>query len=526
VALVTLVALGLRVWQLQENLRIFVDEANFAAAVGLPLATNDVDLLVPMSSQIAFPWLYPYLQSFWVELFGRNLVGLRLLSAIIGALTIPALYWFMRSFADKATSFVAIILLATFPPHIHFSRLGMNNIADPLPGTLMLAFFLWGLRTSRPRYFALAGAFLGLTQYFYEGGRLLYPPLMIGFSVVLILLQPRKARQILPGIGLTFLLGLIIGLPIYYTLIGNNIPLTTRMDLVAVDGTGWQGSLTTIITDPQWRLTFLDKIRAAFFHFIKYPDQSGFYGGETPLLLSFMLPFFLIGVATLVRQLRHPVSLLLLLWLIATIAGNGLVRDSIHSTRYVVAIPALVVVTSIGIGYALPLIGRSIPAMPIASGSVAMLALAIVLGFGQINYYGREHLPYVNVQLRDRGTPDYVDAIFRALNFPKNTQIHFLSEFWIDGASAAGVAGFMAPYEHQLVPNIVSNVSLEYLQALPQDVDHAFFIERGFEETLAPLISQVFEVESLGGTPFDIPENRDFLLYYFHASPAAEGEQG
>src|SRR5690606_27829994 len=120
------------------------------------------------------------------DILGHNLTGLRIFSAVFGTLTVPALYLLARELFDRRTALLAALLLATFPPHIHFSRLGLNNIADPLFGVLALAFLVRGLKRGGLRDYALSGVMLGLTQYFYEGGKLLYP-LLFGAWLLLAL---------------------------------------------------------------------------------------------------------------------------------------------------------------------------------------------------------------------------------------------------------------------------------------------------------------------------------------------------
>jgi hypothetical protein len=67
----------------------------------------------------------------------------------------------------------------------------LNNIADPLFGTLAFAFIGRGLLHGRRTDFAIGGAMLGLTHYFYEGGRLLYMPLALAWIAACLLFTVR-----------------------------------------------------------------------------------------------------------------------------------------------------------------------------------------------------------------------------------------------------------------------------------------------------------------------------------------------
>ena len=268
----TAIALFLRFWQLDQALRLFVDELNFSDVVREFWDTPNVPLLEPMSSIAAFPFVYPYLQSHGIELFGRNLAGLRAASAVVGALTIPAVYLMAKTLFDRKTALIAALLLATFPPHLHFSRLALNNIADPLFGTLGIAFVARGLMSSRRVDYALGGALLGLTHYFYEGGRIIFIPVVsLWLAGLLIMWGPRLRWRNWLIVGLT---ALVVGLPIYYTLTAIDRPYAARLvnNHTALGANYWSNLLTSGFYDDHIRmrvihpfLTYIQAIEGSFF---------------------------------------------------------------------------------------------------------------------------------------------------------------------------------------------------------------------------------------------------------------------
>jgi hypothetical protein len=364
----------------------------------------------------------------------------------------------------------------------------------------------------------MAGVCLGLSQYFYEGGRLLYPMVFLAWGSALLIVY--RSQQLLKGLLITLAVGVFVGMPIYYTLIGNELPLTTRMDITSIEGQGWETTVLDMLFNSERRDTFNRQASVALLHFFKYTDQSLFYGGDTALLLAVIMPFFFLGGAILINKPFHPASLLLIAWIAATIIGNGLVRDSDHSTRFVVVFPALVILASLGIRYILPMPFKLIPKhwvsrLPNLFVSSLLIVLTIVIAGEQIRYYWTVHLPNFNVQIRDFGTPDFNDAIYRSLDFPEGTQIHFISERLVDGSQINGIAGYLAPDRYLFVTHRIEDITTEYLETLPRDVDYAFYVERGYEESVLALINQYFVTDEAQMTPFaEVPENKDFLLYY------------
>lgn len=120
-------------------------------------------------------------------IFGPSVWSLRLVSAIIGLLTILGLYLLtlemfqgstLKHFSFRGlTSKRAVALLASFFLaisfwHLNFSRIGFRAILLPLILTFSFYFLLKGFRTKTLRDFILSGLFFGLGFYTYIPFRL------------------------------------------------------------------------------------------------------------------------------------------------------------------------------------------------------------------------------------------------------------------------------------------------------------------------------------------------------------------
>jgi hypothetical protein len=506
-ALITGLGVFLRFWQLQDGLRLFIDELNFAAVVLGVLNKPNTPLLEPMSSIAAFPYIYAYWQAHTVELFGRNLIGLRAASAIVGALTIPALYLLGRTLLDRPTALIGALLLATFPPHLHFSRLGLNNIADPLFGTLALAFAARGLVHGRRLDYAAGGVFLGLTHYFYEGGRLLYTPLAALWLVGLVWLWRGRWRDLIP-LGAA---ALIVALPIYYTLLVIERPLAARMieNQTALPGVYWQD----VVTDTSSLITHLElRVIHPLRLYLQAAEGSLFYAGQNAFLLPALVPLFFLGLGALLARLRRPGPLLLLLWLLAATLGNSLLVAADHAPRYVVVFPALILLVAWGLRATWGLLWPS-GRLPRLSAAL-LAALALTLALFQAHYYFTEHLPAYNQQYR-RSWPhrDGQDAVFRSLHFPQGTAVHIISAIPPDPNYTNGVLRFMRD-DLRFESIRPSQVDRAYIARLEPGIDHAFFIEPGFDG-LVKFLGVYFYLLPPQNSPYaDLPAYQQFPLYY------------
>ncbi|MEO8611057.1 MAG: glycosyltransferase family 39 protein [Chloroflexota bacterium] len=543
---ITLLAFALRTINLGGAVHHFIDEIHFSTAVmNVRVPNNTIPLLTPFNSVTAFTWLYPYVQAWGVGLLGRNLEGLRLLSAVVGTLGIPGLYFLAREFFDYKTALLAALLLAVFPPHIQFSRIGLNNIADPLFGTLALTFLVRGFKYHRPADFAFAGAALGLTQYFYEGGRLLFPLLILLSLSWFMLVKPRffsesdsNPKPQPPGNNLSlmgngqletknlsspqhsvpstqhfsslitfFVTAALIALPVYSTLIATKQPFDARFQTVGVGGSYWMR--VEQLGKPQ---TLEEHLLIPFLVYVYQPEIALYYGGEQAMLLPYVVPFVLIGVLALLAYWRTP-GVILVGWVVLASMGNMLLTESAIYARYVVVFPALALLAAVGIRTLTVLLW---PQKSRWRTGVVMLVTA-VLCIGQITYFFGPHLARYNEQLRQ--TFDSEDAIFRSADFPWGTQIHVIEANTPGQVYLSGLANYLTDglTVFVLPP---ADLTAAYANALSHSVDHAFFVEP-YDDASVILLAKYFKLEGPFDTPFNVPIYRELRLYYAHATVPA-----
>ncbi|MBZ0298365.1 MAG: glycosyltransferase family 39 protein, partial [Anaerolineae bacterium] len=340
------IAFAVRMINLQDAVRAFMDEGPFVEAVVKMREDPLVPLTAPLHPVASSTRLFPYVQMVLSDLFGSNLAMFRMGAVLFGALTIAATYALARVLFDQRTALLAGVLLAVFPPHIHMSRIGIYNIADPLFGVLALAFFTRAVQTQRRLFYALAGAMLGLLPYVYEGGELLFPPLVLLWAGWLALSKgPRPTRR---GIGWMLLVALLLALPVYYTNLSYHLPLFTRLDDASTGG----DYLLALLVAPNGlhRVhTFLaQRLLPPLLHYVHAPDASLFYGGETALILPWLVPLFLLG---LFHALRRSGSGLLVLWVLLTTLGNSVILFNNWTARFVVVMPAIAILCAAGLRY-------------------------------------------------------------------------------------------------------------------------------------------------------------------------------
>lgn len=492
--LVAIVLLGVlvRVVDLGAQVHYFVDEMHFAEGVYHLRGDPYTPLFAPMNlSFAAFPWLYAYLQMLSAEVFGSTLGVLRLTSVVFGVLTIPTVYWLARTLFDRPTAWIAALMLATFPPHIHFSRLALNNIADPLFGVLALAFFARGIRQGGMSHYVLAGLSLGLTQYFYEGGQTVYPAVLLAWIVVA-LFRREICDLRLPAV--TIVTALIVALPLVMTMLSYDMPYLPRLDARGFSGAFWTDSQGSYLAD---------QLLPALAHIIYTPDGSTFYyGGGTALILPVLLPAFFAGCVAVIRR-RSSGGASLILVIVATVVGNSFIDDPDWSARFVVALPALVILISVGLRD----MGRFMIPAERGVAVYAAYTLVIVLAMGQVIYYMNPHITTYNRQIRPQR--DHQDVLWRARDLPPETRVYlFTNEF----AYTPHFQGMNRYWGTQIDVQIITD-GTDAFAPPPDGVPLALFVNPQDVLTIVEL-GRMFDLPTPVFSPYNVPADRQYALFY------------
>ncbi|MBC7870024.1 MAG: glycosyltransferase family 39 protein [Chitinophagaceae bacterium] len=571
IALITLLAFVLRAWNLENSVHLFIDEQHFSNSVTVLRGSPQLPLLIPMNQIAAFPWLYSALQTYTVSIFGTTLTGLRAVSVIFGTLTIPAMYFWARSLFDRRIAWAAALLLATFPPHIHFSRLGMNNIADPLFGTLALAFLARGFKNGKWNDFALAGVMLGLAQYFYEGGKLVYP-VVAGLWFLMSLFKPHKIRALF-NILVFGLMFMIVAAPLYYVLTGWRSMYTPRLASMRLETRYWVDLLVAPDGLTRFGSYLNQQLLPALAHFVGRPDGSKFYyGGQFGLLVPYVVPFFLIGIGVLLWR-RKSGGVILVLIPLLTALGNSLINFSDWSARFVVAFPACVVILAVG----LDTVWRGVefltqrreghkesqrlrfkflalseawwfkiqhlkihltPQTPNKAEACSPLQfgegvgvrskkriqntklkliwsfnfLIFLIAASQVIYYFGPHLTLYNEQVRP--ARDHQDVAWRMRDLPPETQVFLFTDEVTFYPHFEGMARYWdVPHLTEIVitdPYYLVERGAGYL---PRGVDIALFVQPDNRELLHYL-DRVFDLPPPQYSPYNVPLDKQYVLFY------------
>ncbi len=133
---VILIAFALRFHNLETLPPLHGDEGEMGLAA-LKVLENEAPPLTAVG-WMDHPALFHYLQAGPVAIFGRTGLALRILSVVAGVLCIPLIYKLGRRGWGGVAGLAAAWLMTVSHLHIHFSRIGLNNIESTLAMLLFL----------------------------------------------------------------------------------------------------------------------------------------------------------------------------------------------------------------------------------------------------------------------------------------------------------------------------------------------------------------------------------------------------
>jgi 4-amino-4-deoxy-L-arabinose transferase-like glycosyltransferase len=336
VALLFAVALALRLIKLGQIPDLMSgDEGSMALDAGRIL---DGHLANPFETGwLSHSNLFFYLEAAALRVFGWNLFGLRFTAAVLGALGVPAVYLLGKGAFGRQTAWIGAFFLAGWGLPLQLSRLALNNSADPLFGSLLLAFLQRGLVHGRRGYFVAAGLALGASLYFYHGTRLLVllVPVVLAFS------GWRRVWRHRRGLLAFAIVALLVAGPLLIHFVRVPSDFTERYEVLgSLRSMQMEGEQSDTGKSTSW--LWLEHLERSVLAFVYVRDRGFFYMADTPMLQVLSGALFVLGAGLSLLHWREARYAVLLIWLGLTIVlGGWALEFPPQYQRYLIASPAV-----------------------------------------------------------------------------------------------------------------------------------------------------------------------------------------
>jgi hypothetical protein len=350
VALLVGAAFILRAWRIDTiPWTLSGDEGNFGRWAREVLDGRLVHMF--STGHLSMPSMYIFWQAAWLRLVGDNMLGLRLPWALVGTLSIVGAYLLVRRLFGRGLALLVALLLAGYHYHLHYSRLGLNNIADPFFVVWSLYFFVVGSEGTKRWAWALSGILAGLAFFFYTGGRQV--PVILGCLFVWAAFCDRdflvRTRSGLPALVIGFLVS--VGPMALYAL-QHPDDFNARVNQIGIVQSGWLEREAAKLGQSQLQVV-ADQLRRVLFAFNFYRDRTDFYRPGIPLMDFASSVLFLLGLVLSISRFarRTPEQpsrppwryAVFVIWFLVVIVTGGMLTESAPSSQRIVssAIPAV-----------------------------------------------------------------------------------------------------------------------------------------------------------------------------------------
>lgn len=298
------------------------------------------------------PNLYFLWEAGFIAVFGRNLIGLRLVSALFGTACIPLVYLIGKKCWGKLAGFTGAWLIAISSINIQYSRLAINNIHTLF---FMLLFFLVFLipnfdrnleknqtsvevepghsvnKSYRITPYIAMGVIGALSLYMYIGSRLI--PL-VAFPVILY--QLIRKRINLVQMFVLIISALLVFAPLGLDYLRNPDQFSTRIGAVSIfnpdnirNNYGADATLTNSIGK-----IFISQFEKNLGFFLQSGDRGSFYYTNIPAFDRLTAFLFWLGLGViLARPKRLPEMFILIWFFLGIVLGGVITNDSPNGTR-------------------------------------------------------------------------------------------------------------------------------------------------------------------------------------------------
>jgi hypothetical protein len=326
--------------------------------------------------------LFSYLVAACFLVWGIGPLAIHVVSAIVGILTVPAVFLVAdemfsaeEGILAKFGGALAAITVALSYWHLNWSRYGVRAILVPLFAAITV-FFLWrGLRRGSSWALVGCGLSLGLSMYTYQAARLF--PLLVLFGFVYLTWSRKSfSRNDVVQLVFVFALATIVFVPLGHYFLTHPGSFSERIEQTLIVDTSQElsGNLGLLVHKLK-RVFLMFSVRGDDWPTVNLPGR--------PALNPFLSVAFSLGIAISLLRVKRLPYLFLLTWLGVMIVPALLAEQAAVSKRTIGTIPAVAMLIAVGSLVPCDILFRWAARRPSpwTKGLAAGMVIAIASGF-------------------------------------------------------------------------------------------------------------------------------------------------
>jgi len=301
-----------------------------------------------MSGLQGHPTMQFFAEAVFLKVFGVNVFGIRMISAVGGILGIPLFYVLLRRMFGRPIAMIGAVYLMGYHLHLAYSRIGMENIGDPLLMTVTFYFAWRASREGKTSDFVLTGLIMGLGLYLYQGSRVV-PLIVAAFFGYCIIRRPSFFRKAVPGGGQLILAYGAAAFPLAIFWFTHHSSFMDRINTVGIFQSHWIDQQRAATGDSTLSILW-DQTVHAFGGFGFLTERGIFYRAPIPFVDRLSLIPFLLGLAYALYKVFDERYFLLLTGFVAIVVTGGVLTvEPPMASRLLGTAPIVVTLIAIGI---------------------------------------------------------------------------------------------------------------------------------------------------------------------------------
>lgn len=302
------------------------------------------ELLNPfITSWMSVPTMSFFFNALTIGPLGHTAFALRLPWAIIGTTTVLIMFALTRRLKGLAMALMVGALLATYHYHIHYSRLGSNQVADAFFMAAAFFFLYRAYDKGEMLNWVMAGIVAGVAQYFYAGAR--FVTIMVGVTLAYFVVRERWpfVRTHWRGLIAAMVAFIISSGPMLQFAVLHPDEYNGRLNAVGIFQSGWLELAENLWQQDPVQILIGYQLKRSALAYNAYPDPTYWYGSPRPLFDGLWAILFMLGLgyATL-RPFDRRLFPMLIWWWGAIFLGGVLTENPPSSQRLITSAPPAV----------------------------------------------------------------------------------------------------------------------------------------------------------------------------------------
>ena len=327
---------------------------------------------------LGHPMLSHVVQAVPIWIFGPSVTAARSVSALWGALCLPLAYVVgARLTGSWRTGLIAAALLATFPPHLYWSRSALPNAASEFFVLAVLLLLDKAGRAGGPATFVATGLVLGAAQYFYFSNRVLIPVVAVALTVHSCASWRaggrgwRSLRTLSSRISMVLFGFVSMTAPLIGFYAANPGQFNNRFRQVSLLQGSSLADKSRATGHSAQRIVWDNAVSASMLPFRSRPQ--GFFRGDIPFVGWPIALLCAVGLALAISRVGQWQWTGLVATLALTVAGLAITTGPTDTNRWVAVIPLVCLLAAVGLD---TLVSASVASFP--SARLGLIAAALV----------------------------------------------------------------------------------------------------------------------------------------------------